>query len=148
NASFESSPIPPGVGYGSVVAWDAIGGTGLNGAAGPFPDNGNIPGRAPGGFLQGVGSLSQQILGLTPGASYWLQFDYNARNCCGGAIDLHVRFDGKEISLLTGVTAVTAGDYHFQNVTFTPASDHGLLEFVTTTTGDASVLLDAVNIVQ
>jgi len=147
NASFESTGVPPTPGYGSILAWDATGQAGLNGAAGPFHDNGAIPDRQQVAFIQGSGSLAQPIFGLTAGAHYWLQFHYNARNCCGGTIDLQVRFGGAEIALVSGVTPVGAGEYHFQNVNFVPTNSTGLLEFVTTASGDASLLLDAVNIV-
>jgi len=59
-----------------------------------------------------------------------------------------VRFGGVELAALTGVTAVGAGDYHFQNVKFVPATAGGLLEFVATAAGDATLLLDAINIVE
>ncbi len=147
NASFESSGVPAGVGYGPIVAWETTGQTGLNGAGGPFHDNGLIPDRAQVAFIQGAGSLSQSIFGLTPGANYWLQFHDNARNCCGGTIDLRVRFGGVEIASIPAVAAVLAGDYHFQNINFVPTDSSGLLEFVTTASGDASLLLDAVSIV-
>jgi hypothetical protein len=145
NASFESSAVPAGVGYGPIVAWTGTGSTGLNGANGPFNDNGSIPDRRQVAFIQTAGSLSQQIVGLTPGGNYWLQFYYNGRNCCGGTIDLQVRFDGKPLLTIPGVTA---SGFVFQNITFVPANASGLLEFVTTATGDASLLLDAVSIVE
>ena len=148
NSSFESSAVPPGIGYGSILAWSTTGGAGLNSGNGPFHDNGSIPDRAQVAFIQGEGSLSQQIVSLVPGYNYRLQFFYNARNCCGGSIDLHVSFDGKALADITGVTPVGAGSYHFHSVDFTPSVTEGLLVFRSTAAGDASVLLDAVNIVQ
>ncbi|MCI0533727.1 MAG: DUF642 domain-containing protein [Verrucomicrobiales bacterium] len=147
NSSFESNPAPSGIGAGRITSWE--GGTGLNKSAGPFHDNGEIPDRDQVAVLQGNTLLSQPIAGLAPGKNYWLQFRYNARNCCGGTIDLSVKFDGKELTKVTGITPV--GDqnpYSFQNLSFTPSASNGLLEFVTTAQGDATVLLDAVSIVQ
>jgi hypothetical protein len=145
NASFESSPIPAGVGYGPIVAWDGTGGTGLNGPSGPFHDNGSIPDRRQVAFIQAAGSLSQTVFGLTPGGNYWLQFYYNARNCCGGTINLQARFGGTTVATVTGVAP---GGYVFYNASFSPAAASGLLEFVTTADGDASLLLDGVSIVE
>jgi hypothetical protein len=147
NSSFESNPAPAGIGAGRITSWE--GGTGLNKSEGPFHDNGEIPDRDQVAVLQGSTQLSQQIAGLSPGQSYWLQFRYNARNCCGGTIDLAVRYEGKELTKLTGVTPVgDVNPYLFQNLPFTPSAASGLLEFVTTAQGDATVLLDAVSIVQ
>ena len=152
NASFEGSPVPGGAGYGPILAWQ--GGSGLNAAAGPFADNGIIPDRAQVAFLQGAQTLSQEVFGLEPGANYWLQFRYNARAFGGTAIDLSVRFGGREIESIAGITAVGSepGDvpYNFANIQFSPAGSSGLLEFVTSVAPgvDATLLLDAVNIVE
>jgi hypothetical protein len=147
NASFESAPAPGGIGTGSILAW--MGGTGLNAAGGPFWDNGLIPDRKQVAFLQGANTLSQRIAGLTPGEDYWLQFFYNARNCCGGTIDLVVKFDGTELAKITNIQPVGEGmPFYFTNLTFKPTATGGLVEFVTTAAGDATVLLDAINVVQ
>lgn len=148
NPSFESSPAPAGVGYGEILTW--TGGSGLNKAAGPFHDNGVVPDREQIAFLQGNKTLSQPIAGLKPGQAYWLQFRYNARNCCGGGTaDLTVKFEGKTLTTIPKITAVgEQNPYLFQNVEFTPTNGAGLLEFSSVATGDATVLLDGVTIVQ
>lgn len=150
NPSFEGNPAGAFPGYGSINAW--TGGSGLNkrNADGPFADNGVIPDREQVAFVQGGSTLSQQVLGLTPGKLYWLQFRYNVRNCCaGGTMDLGVRFDGVDLTAIPTIAPV-GGDnpYYVGHVEFTPANATGLLEFVTTASGDATVTLDAVNIVQ
>jgi len=62
---------------------------------------------------------------------------------------LAVKFDGKELGKITGVTPVMdAHPYSVRTLTFVPASAGGLLEFITTAQGDATVLLDAVSIVR
>lgn len=150
NSSFESSPRGEGVGYGAILAW--TGGSGINTSDGPFHDNVTIPDRDQVAFLQGANTLSQEIGGLIPGENYWLQFRYNARNCCaGGTIDLSVRFDGKELVTLPNIQAAELAaleSYYFQNVSFVPDSPSGTLEFATTPNGDATLLLDSVSIVQ
>ena len=148
NASFESNEAPGGVGIGSIVSWN--GGTGLNLAAGPFHDNGAIPDRRQVAVLQGNNNLSQEIKGLEEGESYWLQFNYNARDCCGGTINLSVQLAGEELWSIEDVLPASADGletYYFQNVSFTATSSEGLLEFVTKAEGDATILLDAVNVI-
>ncbi len=147
NPSFEDNS-QGGVGYGEINDW--IGGSGVNTTAQPFADNGGIPDRAQIGFIQGAGNLSQAIGGLTPGESYWLQFGYNARNCCTDAgstpLDLIVMFGGVEIG---AVSNITAGAYQPATIRFTPATASGTLEFITQlpAAGDRTLLLDAVTIV-
>jgi hypothetical protein len=150
NSSFESSVAPGGVGYGSILAWTTPpGGVGINKAAGPFHDNGAIPDREQVAFVQGSGTISQEISGLTPGKKYALQFFHNVRNCCGGTMSLAVRFDGTTLTNLTEITPVgEQNSYHYLELELSPAKSSGLLEFTSTAVGDASLLLDAVNIVQ
>lgn len=149
NPSFEETTAGAFPGYGPILAWNTVGNAGLNNASGPFHDNGRIPDRRQVAFLQGSAKLSQQILGLEAGKNYWLQFAYNSRNCCGDhSLDLAVNFGGTQISKIEGITPVGNGDYSLHSVAFTPASSSGLLEFVSTATGDATALIDAVNIIQ
>ncbi|MBI4583822.1 MAG: hypothetical protein HY717_07345 [Planctomycetes bacterium] len=148
NASFESSPVPAGAGYGPILAW--TGGSGLNAAGGPFFDNGFIPDRNQVAFLQGPMALSQEILGLSAGKNHWLQFRYNARAFGGTTIDLTVKFDGQELKKIEDIAAVGDNPFNFINIEFTPARSSGLLEFMTSVDAgaDATLLLDAVSIVQ
>ena len=83
-------PLPEGVGYGPILGWEGGGGTGINDVAMPFLDNGLVPDRQRVALLQGTTQISQEVAGMTVGDSYWLQFNYNARNCCGGTIGLNV----------------------------------------------------------
>jgi hypothetical protein len=146
NPSFEDNSLPQFPGYGAINDWQ--GGSGVNTATQPFADNGTIPDRAQVGFVQGSGSMSQLIRGLTPGQSYWLQFGYNSRNCCtpGLALDLNVRFGGVVIG---SVSNIVGGGYQPSTMLFTPTNSTGLLEFVASVApgGDRTLLLDAVNIV-
>ena len=148
NASFESNEAPAGIGAGPIISWQ--GGTGLNKGSGPFHDNGAIPDRLQVAVMQGSQTLSQEIGGLTEGESYWLQFHYNARDCCGGTIDLAASFGGEELWVGEDVfPAAVEGleSYYFQNVPFVASGSGGLLEFATRADGDATILLDAVSIV-
>ncbi len=158
NPSFEATAVPAFPGYGPIPAWQGTGQTGLNATdiasnpAGPFGDNGLVPDRQQVAFIQGTGSLAQEIQDLIPGRSYWLQFRYNARGCCGErSHHLRVRFAGVQLAEFLNLTPV--GDlgeteYYFAHVPFTPTATGGLLEFVhDVVSGDASVVLDAVNII-
>lgn len=147
NPSFESNPAGGFPGYGTIDAW--TGGSGLNKSGGPFHDNGVIPDREQIAFIQVNGVLSQEIANLTPNKEYWLQFRYNVRNCCGGTIDLTVRFAGNDLGTIQQISPVGGpNDYYFFSAPLTPTASSGALEFATTASGDATVLLDAVNIVQ
>lgn len=157
NASFESGPAPAFPGYGAIIGWQGEGNVGVNrtdgpaNPANPFGDNGLVPDREQVAFIQGNGSLSQQINGLTAGRNYWLQYYYNARTCCGERSQkLIVRFDGQVVAEYPDL--IPAGDlgevnYYHASVAFTPANSSGLLEFVHEATGDASAVIDAVSIV-
>lgn len=158
NASFESNPAPAFPGYGSILAWTGTGQTGLNrtespeNPASPFGDNGIVPDRQQVAFIQGAGSLSQEITGLTPGQSYWLQFAYNARACCEERSQkLTVRFAGSVVHEhpdLIPATDLGEVEYYAAHVLLTPTASSGLLEFVhEVASGDASITLDAVSLV-
>ncbi|MEO8425778.1 MAG: hypothetical protein ABI651_01570 [Verrucomicrobiota bacterium] len=148
NPSFESTPVPAGVGYGAIAGW--TGGSGINSPPGPFSDNGVVPDRKQVGFVQGLASLSQTVRGLIPGKNYWLQFYYNARNAAVDAsIDLTVNLAGKAVANIPGILAVGADvPYNFKHIEFVASADTALLEFATVAHGDATLLLDGVNLVQ
>src|SRR2546428_4235883 len=87
NPSFEANYNPVFPSYGPIDLW--AGGSGVNESPGPFHNSATtIPDQSRVAFQQGSGSLRQTVTGLSPGQSYWLQFYYDARNCCGGTVDL------------------------------------------------------------
>ncbi len=158
NPSFEANAAPGFPGYGPILAWEGTGQTGLNATdapntpAGPFGDNGFVPDRQQVAFIQGNGTLAQEIHDLVPGRSYWLQFRYNARACCGERVHhLRVLFAGTPLAEFRNLAPVAdQGEtaYAFAHVPFTPAAATGRLEFVhEVESGDATVVLDAVQIV-
>lgn len=150
NPSFEADYNETWPHYGPLSEWTHGGGTGTNRAGGPFHNAGTpIPDGTQVALQQGSGQVSQTITGLTPGQTYWIQFLYDVRACCGSfAMDLAVKWDDEVLDRLTGIEPVTGGNpYRFRNVPFTAASDTGVLAFATTATGDATLLLDAVTIV-
>ena len=147
NASFEVGELPGGVGYGTIPGWS--GGSGVNNESQPFLDNGIIPDRTRVAFLQGASTMTQEIVGLVPSKTYWLQFFYNTRDCCGGTINLSASFAGQELALIENVTPAGEGEpFHFMNIPFQPTTAEGELAFTTTAEGDATALLDGITIVQ
>lgn len=147
NPSFEENYNPSFPGYSPVNQWTAFtgGNSGVNEATGPFHDNSTIPDRSRVALFQGSGGLRQTISGLQSGREYWLQFRYNKRQ--GGLMGLRTVFAGVTIDNIPSIAVAGAAPYHFRQVAFTPAGDSGDLEFRTSATGDATVLLDAVTIV-
>jgi len=113
----------------------------------------NIADRDRVAFMQGNQTLSQDISGLTPGKQYWLQFWYQGRNCCGGTLELDVSFSGVQLASIPDIVGpnnnlLTSG-YYFANFSFTATNDTGTLAFQSVVpSGDATVGIDAVNIVQ
>ena len=148
NPGFELNYNATFPGYSSINNWN--GGSGVNQATGPFHNPGTpIPDGTRVGFQQGSGTLSQAISGLTPGRRYWIQLHYDARNCCGGTINISVQWNGAELALIPGVSPSAGGaPYKFRNVPFEATAATGTLAFVTTAAGDATVDYDAVTIVQ
>jgi len=148
NPSFEAHP--PAAAwphYGPIGGW--AGGSGVN-IGGPFNDNGATPDRNQVGFAQGSRAVTQTITGLTPGKNYWLQFYYNRRNCCGGStVSLIVEIDGEEVARHEELKAVGgANPYHSKTVVFTPESDTAEVVFRGEAAGDATMIYDAISIVQ
>ena len=154
NPSFEAAAAPSGIGVGPVLAWNGTGTFGVNHIDQAFAANsGPIPDRLQVAFIQGVGSLSQQVTALTPGANYWLQFCYALRDITdplGPATDLVVKFAGQTVVTIPHIIPLSqagASAYYFTNVIFAPTSADGTLEFDTDNPkGDATLLLDAIDI--
>jgi hypothetical protein len=148
NPSFEDNYTPDNNGQLTPDGWNISGAWGVSQTGSVFYNAGTaIADRDRFAFIWHDGVLSQDISGLTPGKQYWVQFWYEARNCCGGTMELQVSFSGAPIGAITGVQVATSA-FQFVNLAFTPTNDTGTLSFTTTVTGDASAYLDAVNIVQ
>jgi hypothetical protein len=105
NPSFEanSHPPSPAMARSPVGPVKAAATPASTSAAGPFHDNGLIPDRNQVALLQTSKIIRQDIVNLAPGSRYWLQFYYNVRNCCGGTIDLTVRFAGSELQTFAAI---------------------------------------------
>ena len=147
NPSFEAHPpAADWPHYGPVEAWSGASGVNIGG---PFNDNGITPDRNQVGFAQGSRSVTQTITGLTPEKQYWLQFHYNRRACCGDStIDLIVEIDGEELARHNSIKPVGNAGYHSKTVVFTPESDTATVALRGEAAGDATMIYDAVSIVQ
>ncbi len=145
NPSFEDNFSEEWPHYGEIDQWN--GGSGTNLVEGPFHNGATpIPDGSQVGFKQGSGELSQDIFGLEDGTRYVVQFFYDARNCCGGTIDLAVLINGEEIKRIINVTP-QGENYKFGWAAFTSSGDTATLAFNAEAQGDATVNLDAVSIV-
>ncbi len=148
NPSFEANYTDTWPFYGPVDFW--AGASGANRAEGPFHNGGTpIPDGIQVLFKQGSGDVTQDITGLEAGKRYIIQFAYDARGCCGGAIDLITKVNGVELDKIANVRPVTDGNpYRSRTVAFTAESDTVTLGFTTVASGDATALLDSVTVVQ
>lgn len=148
NPSFEANYNATWPHYSTITSW--TGGSGINQADGPFHNSGTpIPDQSRVAFSQGARTLAQSISGLNPTKRYWVQYSYDARACCGGTVNIAVKWDGLEIDRINGVVPVTGGNpYHFRSVAFQPSAATGTLTFDTEVSGDATALFDAISIVQ
>ncbi|MDB6131919.1 MAG: hypothetical protein JWM59_162 [Verrucomicrobiales bacterium] len=145
NPSFEGPYNPTWPHYGSADSW--AGANGTNDNTGPFHNTGTaVPDQGLVGFKQGTGSVTQDISGLDPTKKYWLQYFYDAR--ANSLLDLTVKWDDAVIDSVGSVIPSTTQAYRFRNVPFTPAAESGRLEFGSAVTGDSTLLLDGVSIVQ
>lgn len=150
------SPANPLPGYGPVSGWTGTGATGSTtfNTTG-FWNNGTLPaGITTAGFIQGDGSFSTTLSGLTPGVTYTLSFMDNARdltglNCCNATPSLTVLVDGTALGAATAVTAVgDSNAFHSILDLFTATSATETLAFSSTTPGgaDGALLLSDVHV--
>ena len=117
DSNFVPTAADPSPGYGPVMGWTETGSTGAVVQGETFFDNGVIPvgGDTSAGFIQGDGSFSQMLTGLTPGTTYQLSFYENARlgtapgECaepCNATPTLTVTIGGVTVDGPVGVAAV------------------------------------------
>ncbi|MBA2271208.1 MAG: right-handed parallel beta-helix repeat-containing protein, partial [Chthoniobacterales bacterium] len=148
NPGFETDSVPPFPGNGAITGW--TGGSGINAGGGPFTDNGTIPEGQKAAFLAGAGgAMRQTVAGFTVGASYRLRYYENARNCCGArSANLQVTAGGVTVVAAHEVVAVGASNPYVLKVSepFTATAEALEIAFITSGTGDYTVLLDRIEI--
>lgn len=119
-----STGFPAGTNPSDITGWTHTGGGGLvpgtqpGNPDGTFRDNGldkagNLTNVA---FIQGTGTLSQLISGFTVGTTYQLDFDYNARDCCG---------DSPMITVAVDDLGVVGRTFSADDSNVQPAEPHG-----------------------
>ena len=165
NPSFQAQDFPNFPGYlgganpSSITGWGATGGAGINGsdigAGSPFADNGAVPDGTRVAFIQGAGSLSQTVTGLTAGKQYWLQGYFNARgpgaSPAGSMPALGVTFGGTQILAPQPIAAVGGGNpYQKINMAFTAAATSGemLISSAPFVGGDVALVIDGITLIQ
>lgn len=132
------------------TGWAQTGGGGVNGldlgAGAPFSDGATLDGTRV-GFIQGGGSISQTLSGLTPGKQYYFQGYFRGRNCCGDVPVISASFAGAP--LITSVN-IGAGSWQSFSVPFIAGSGSGSLLISSTSSagGDASVAYDGFSVFQ
>lgn len=167
NPSFQLDNFTASPGYtgganpATITGWAQTGGAGINGpgAGGPgtpFADNGTIPDGNRAAFIQQTGSLTQNITGLVPGQTYWLQVYANSRsNPTFNTPLASITLGGNSLVSNAPVPSVAAAGteapWHMVNIPFTASATGGDLVFSTapsTPGGDSALLLDGVTVIQ
>src|SRR5262249_51977958 len=110
--------------------------------------NGDAPEQDIVAFIQGSGSMSQQVSGLTPGQDYTLSFAVNARNCCSaGPTHYAVSFAGVDVVNEDLTPVGGANPYVAKAIIFNAPSADGELRFShQPPDGDRTLLLDNIRI--
>jgi PEP-CTERM motif len=135
------SPANPSPGYGAVTGWtESSPAMGAVSSGESFFDNGTLPaGDTTAGFIQGDGTFSQSLTGLTVGVSYTLSFYDNAREgagcnpACNATPTLSVSVGSTDFTP-TAVTAVGGSNpFDFVTDTFTATSTSEMLDFASAT---------------
>lgn len=155
NPSFEADTFTVFPGYvtgnGPITGWAALGGHGINSAAGPFANNGAIPHGNQVAFMQADGAFSQVVSGFTVDSQYYLHYYENCRS--GYSVpSLEVTLGGTTLIAAHGVPAVGGSNpYHevFSDVFVATAADTELA-FVKSNPqgGDSTALIDNVAFVE
>jgi MYXO-CTERM domain-containing protein len=153
NPSFHADALGAGnnPGYtGAITGWTAAGATGLNGTDFGFSMHFSDGTTVDGGrlaFIQGPGSLSQNISGLTPGSRYVFQGWFRARSTPGVPV-LGVDYAGQ--SLISGQSMTPGAAWQGFSVPFTAGSASGNLAINSAVPGggDGTLALDAIQVFQ
>ena len=155
NSSFEAEAFGTFPGYvsgnGQISGWTALGGHGLNPAAGsPFADNGTTPNGGQVAFMQENGIMSQLVPGFTVGSQYYLHYYENARS--GTAPALEVKVGGVVVIPMHIISLVGGANLYYSMFSdvFVAETPELLLEFnkANPLNGDCTVLLDNVAFVE
>ena len=157
NPSFNADSFG-GVGYASqnggvVTGWNLNnpGGMGVTGVDQPggahFIDGVIIDGNRA-GFIQGTGTYSQPLNGLTPGSRYVFQGMFRPRNCCGDSPVFSASYGGQP--LVTNQLLTAGSPWQAFSVPFIAGAGSGSLDISSFTQGggDGSLALDNIQVFQ
>ncbi|MCC7375883.1 MAG: hypothetical protein IT581_14595 [Verrucomicrobiales bacterium] len=149
NPSFEASGVvydgspTAGTDWPAIGGWSKTGVAGVDDGTGGKADNGKVPDQALVTFIEGEGSLTQNLAPLVAGDTYTVQFAYNAKS--GTTPHLQLKVGGavvweQDVTPVGGTAA-----YRTASATFKPTTDTTDLSFVNTAAG-GTVLLDDVKV--
>jgi hypothetical protein len=154
---FSPPPItgfPPGTNPSEIPSWNShTGAVGVAPASEPgnpdlgFRDNGDHHANA--AFIQGGGSISQIIHHFRVGTTYQLDFDYDARDCCGDFPSLTVSIGDLGVGYMDPLVkpvdprGVHLTPWYHGRFTFTADSNPMTLTFssLAVNRGDGSLLI-------
>ncbi|HEY5913299.1 MAG TPA: immunoglobulin domain-containing protein [Verrucomicrobiae bacterium] len=135
--------------------WTSAGGAGINPVQGsttpnPFADNGQVPHGNQVAFLQGDGTLSQTVSGLTVGAQYYIHYFENGRTTVT-IPGLELKAGGITVVPAHSVTPVRGGNsyYEISSEVFVPGAADLELAFIKSSPqgDDCTALVDNVAVI-
>ncbi|MCC6233214.1 MAG: DUF642 domain-containing protein, partial [Verrucomicrobiales bacterium] len=149
NPSFEASGVvfdgtsTAGQDARALGGWAKTGVAGVDDTSGGKADNGQVPDQALVAFIEGEGSLTQNLAPLVPNDTYTVQFAYNAKT--GTTPHLQLKVGGTVIWEQDVVPVGGTAAFRTASATFKPATDSTDLSFVNTAAA-GTVLLDEVKV--
>ena len=155
NPSFQADLFAAGVGYaaqnsGAITGWSISnpGGIGLNGSDFGYPmhfSDGTTMDSTRLAFIQGNGSVSQNVSGLVAGQRYVFQGWFKQRECCGGLPVLDVSYGGQP--LVSGRAFSSGQPWQAVTASFIAGSSSGALSINSTVpAGDGSLAFDNIQL--
>jgi hypothetical protein len=151
NGSFEENTFATGPGYigsgtnGPITGWTASRNDriGINTQSGPFAPNVTVPNGTNAAFIQSTGnelnSLGTTLEGLTPGQTYRVTFETNAR-AGHGAAQSNFTAGGSSVDFRSN----SLGTYRTVSLVFTATGTTAPLLISNQTAGDTALVIDNV----
>ena len=138
-------------GYGPITGWSGPGNIGTNTVNQPFNNGHTIPDGSLIAFVQGIGSISQTLSGLSQGHSYELSYYEDSRGNTGTASSVQVSLGGTIIVPAHDVASTATYDHVVVDFQYNGPSGSAVLEFenlqaATNGTNDNTALFDNIQL--